>query len=199
MKPVKVVRKYRGRFLSTYEVHYETDGEEYTHEMVSRKGSLHDPDPLDTLTIGEGITGVICLVFNKTHNSICLIQEYRPAANAWVCEIPMGCKKQDETIEEAALRETTEETGLTDLTIIKTLKPVFTNPSITDAKTVTVILEADGEPTYQSHNNEHIMPLWLPIEKVKQLLNHEHCPPMGSTTQSLLYAVISDPLFYTNC
>lgn len=191
MKPIKIVRRHKGRFLSVYDVHYETGDKEHVHEVVSRKGTTNDPELLDLANIGDDVTGVVCLVLNEAHDSVCLVQEYRPAVNAWVCDLPMGMIDPGETPEEAAVRETQEETGLENIKVVKTFKPTFTNPSMSDSKAMTVVLQASGEPKFTAVAHEHIAPLWLSIQKVKQLLFHENCPPMSGRAQSLLLALIA--------
>lgn len=191
MKPIRIVRRHKGKFLSVYDVHYETGDKEHVHEVVSRKGTAHDPEQLDLTNIGDAVTGVVCLVLDETYDSVCLVQEYRPAVNAWVCDIPMSMIDPGETPEQAAIRETKEETGLEDVRVIKSFKPTFTNPSMSDSKAMTVVLQAHGEPRYINTEHEHIVPLWLKISKVKDLLFHENCPPMSGRAQSLLLALIS--------
>ncbi|MBD5584974.1 MAG: NUDIX hydrolase [Clostridia bacterium] len=203
MKPIRIVRKHKGKFISVYDVHYETGGKEHVHEVVSRKGTVRDPEPLDLTNIGDAITGVVCLVLNDTRDSVCLVQEYRPAANAWVCDLPMGMVDPGETPEEAAVRETKEETGLDGIKVLKTFKPTFTNPSMSDSKAATVVLQASGNPRYVSTEHEHIAPLWLDIFKIKELLFHENCPPMSGRAQSLLLALVASygfggPCMFTN-
>lgn len=190
MRILKISRKHKGSHLSLYNVTYETHGIEYNHETVSRRGTTWDPTPLDVMNIGQDIDGVTCIVLNKNHDSICLIQEYRPAANAWVCDIPMGLIEHHETPKQAAIRETIEETGLTDLKVLNVLKPVYVNPSYSDSRVVTVVLETDDTPAF---NENHIVPLWFEIKKLKRLLLHRNCPPMSSKAQSVLYSLAMAP------
>lgn len=184
MQLLRINRKYKGQYLSLYNITYELKDQVCEQETISRKGTQRSPDVLDLSNIGETVDGVSCIIINKTHDAICLLQEYRPAANVWVCDIPMGMIEDFETPEEAAVRETKEETGLHDITVLKTLPASYVNPSFSDSKVSTVIMEASGE----THINEDkIVPLWLPLTKIKPLLAHPNCPPMSSKTQIVLY------------
>lgn len=191
MQIKNIQRKHKGNYLSLYHVTYEAGNTEHVQETVSRRGTYFDPEILSQENIGSKIDGVNCLIFNKQHDAICLIQEYRPSADTWICDIPMGIVEQNETPEQAAIRETTEETGLENIRVLNTLKPVFVNPSISDSKTITVILEAEGKPQF---NETCIVPLWLEIKKIRKLLTHQNCPPMSARAQSVLYllAVTND-------
>lgn len=184
MQLLRVNRKYKGQYLSLYNIAYELKDQIYEQETISRKGTQHIPDMLSLSNIGTTTDGVSCIIMNKAHDAICLIQEYRPAADVWVCDIPMGLIEEDETPEEAAIRETKEETGLNDVTVLKTLPSSYVNPSFSDSKVSTIILEASGET---SINEDKIVPLWLPLTKIRPLLTHPNCPPMSSKTQIVLY------------
>lgn len=186
MRILKITRKYKGRYQSVYDVTYEIDGKAHEHETVSRKGTLRNPNMLDFSNIGETVDGVACIVLNERRDAICLIQEYRPAANTWICDIPMGLIEPGESPENAALRETREETGLADVRVLNVLRPTFVNPSVSDSKAVTVVLEARGETKFAE---DRIVPMWFELKKIKALLTHENCPPMGSKAQTVLYAL----------
>lgn len=186
MRILRITRKYKGRYQSVYDVTYEIDGKAHEHETISRKGTLRNPDVLDLSNIGETIDGVTCIILNERHDAICLIQEYRPAANAWICDVPMGLVEPGESPEDAALRETTEETGLADARVLNVLKPTFVNPSVSDSKSVTVVLEAKGDTRFAE---DRIVPMWFELKKIRALLTHENCPPMSSKAQAVLYAL----------
>lgn len=186
MRILKITRRYKGRYQSVYDMTYEIDGKSHEHETISRKGTLRDPDMLDLSNIGETVDGVVCIILNERRDAICLIQEYRPAANAWICDIPMGLIEPGESPEDAALRETKEETGLADARVLNVLKPTFMNPSVTDSKSVTVILEAKGETKFVE---DRIVPMWFELIKIRALLTHENCPSMSSKAQTVLYAL----------
>lgn len=186
MRILKITRRYKGRYQSVYDVTYEIDGKSHEHETISRKGTIHNPDVLDLSNIGETIDGVTCIILNERHDAICLIQEYRPAANAWICDVPMGLVEPGESPEDAALRETMEETGLADARVLNVLKPTFVNPSVSDSKSVTVVLEAKGDTRFAE---DRIVPMWFELKKIRALLTHENCPPMSSKAQTVLYAL----------
>jgi 8-oxo-dGTP pyrophosphatase MutT (NUDIX family) len=66
------------------------------------------------------------VVLRKTNNKIEILLVYSPPHKAWV--LPKGHIDKGETIEEAAIREVKEETGLEDFEIVSKLG-IVTRPS----------------------------------------------------------------------
>jgi ADP-ribose pyrophosphatase len=84
----------------------------------------------------QGIAGIAVMPV-LPNGKICLNRNYRHATRSWEYELPRGCVNPSETVEEAAFRETREETGMvlgelvllgktnTDSGITNTVSPVF--------------------------------------------------------------------------
>ena len=84
--------------------------------------------------------------------SIVLIEQYRPAVNDWVLEIPAGVIDPGEKAEEAARRELEEETGLRASRLVR-VSSGYVSPGYSTEK-MTLFLAPDpeeGEPRREEH------------------------------------------------
>lgn len=80
-------------------------GAKGTYDRLIWRGSLQGP-------VGAAVLPVL------PNGKIVLNLNYRHATRSWELELPRGGKKQNETLEEAALRELSEETGLEASTLL---------------------------------------------------------------------------------
>ena len=174
MKATNIRLIHRGQFLCYYEIEYtDKNGNHKTYEMVSKSGSLHLNREVLTLdTIGKETKAVVILVFNKDHNKILLSKEFRMGVNQYVYSCPAGLIDPGETVEEAAIRELREETGLEVIRIIDKLKPTFTCAPVTDELTNLIIVEADGEITGSDSIYEEIHSNWYTKDEAINMLNN---------------------------
>ncbi|MCE4620388.1 MAG: NUDIX hydrolase [Desulfurococcales archaeon] len=84
--------------------------------------------------------------------SIVLIEQYRPAVDDWVLEIPAGVIDPGEDAEEAARRELKEETGLRTSSLVKVASGYVSPGYSTEKMTLFLALDPEeGEPRREEH------------------------------------------------
>ncbi|KAL9643450.1 hypothetical protein ABK040_010065 [Willaertia magna] len=142
----------------------------------NEKGELREWDAIERTTKKSNFDGVDIIAFMKDketkENYLILIEQFRPPCNKYVIEFPAGLIDENETPEEAAIRELKEETGFEVNKIISSSAPLALEPGLTNATTGVVIvdvvpLENKGElPKQQLDEGEHII---LHLIKVKDL------------------------------
>ena len=109
MKFVSMKKVHGGKFLSRYDIVYETiDGGRKNYEMVSRSGDrtefhqLHDHDP----------EAVIMIMHDPSGEKILINREFRLAMGEFIYNFPAGLVDEGEDWDTSAARELREETGL---------------------------------------------------------------------------------------
>ena len=109
MKFVSMKKVNGGKFLSRYDIVYETiDGGRKNYEMVSRSGDrtefhqLHDHDP----------EAVIMIMHDPSGEKILINREFRLAMGEFIYNFPAGLVDEGEDWDTSAARELREETGL---------------------------------------------------------------------------------------
>ena len=108
MKFVSMKKVHGGKFLSRYDIVYETiDGGRKNYEMVSRSGDrtefhqLHDHDP----------EAVIMIMHDPSGEKILINREFRLAMGEFIYNFPAGLVDEGEDWDTSAARELREETG----------------------------------------------------------------------------------------
>lgn len=161
----KIQTIHAGRHLHVHALDYIlSDGRTKTYEITSAQKAL-SPD-----TLGRTCNGVTLLVQNPDRTRILLAQEFRLGVGRVVLNSIAGYIDPGETPEQAALRELREESGLTDVRIIKTLPMAFPCPSVTDMAISLVICQASGEPIPSDNPAEPIQARWFSRAELESLL-----------------------------
>ena len=141
----KIVKRVGSRFLSFYELEaVHRDGSVSPYYMVSRNPNA---DTLKAVTQKNSPDGVV--IYSLYQDKVVLVRQYRYPIGGFVYEFPAGLVEPGEDMEQAAIRELYEETGLT-LTPIPGgcySRPFFTTVGMTDESCGTVFGRCTGTPT----------------------------------------------------
>lgn len=127
------------------------DGQEFERDIVRSPGAV----------------AVVPLLFDPEGNpSVILVEQYRPALDTTVVEIPAGMRDVDgEPAETTARRELIEEAGL-DAGRIEHLLDMYPSPGMTDSVT-SIFLATDCSPAeqdLQGPEEDHLVVLHLPLD-----------------------------------
>ena len=153
MRHLKVVSKswqYTGDWIRTGLITYnDSSGGERKYETVertTRKGELDGVDVLAFLTSNR-------LIMKGRH--LILVLTYRPPVDRICIEFPAGLAEENETAEEAGLRELREETGFIGTSTGSMSPELFLDPwkSSENTKLVTVTVDGDDERNYENTVN----------------------------------------------
>lgn len=178
----KMEKKLDGRFITRYDITYETvDGKEKVYEMISRDrnitqfGQLHER-PVDA---------VVLIMHDETGEKILLNCEFRLAVGECVYNFPAGLIDEGETPEQSAKRELKEETGLDLITITDVLGESYSAVGFSNEKNACIVGVAAGEFAPSTSTVEEIEAAWYTKEEVRKLLAKEK---FAARTQGYCYA-----------
>lgn len=166
MKFLKFEKVKDGKYLKNYEITYQNKaGKLKRYEIVSRKELKSIED------IGQKPSGVSIIA--TSGEKMLLLHEFRMGINQTIYNLCAGMIEENETIEECIVRELYEETGLSVKSIKKILPPSFAAVAISDTTTYIALVEAEGEISDHSSDNEEIDARFYEKEEVKKLLETE--------------------------
>jgi ADP-ribose pyrophosphatase len=144
-------------WLNLFDVRYEaaTAPEKYW-QMASRQnepkcitGSYQRPD------------AVVIVPFHTARNKMVIIREFRVPLDDYEYGFPAGLVDKGESVEQAARRELTEETGLTVSRFIKVSPPIYSSAGMTDESVAMVYVECEGEPSNSANTDSEIIEIQL--------------------------------------
>ena len=141
----KIKKQAGSKFLSYYELEaIHRDGSVSPYYVASRNPDIYT---LKAVTQENPPDGVI--IYGLYQDKVVLVRQYRYPVGGYVYEFPAGLVEPGEDMEQAAIRELYEETGLT-LTPIPCGcfgRPFFTTVGMTDESCGTVFGRCAGTPT----------------------------------------------------
>ncbi len=177
MKFIKLEKVKDGKYLKNYEITYlNKAGKEKKYEIVSRK-ELKGVDD-----IGKAPSGISIVAFHD--EKLLLLREFRMSVNRTIFNLCAGMIEEGETIEECIRRELYEETGLSVKQIRTILPPSYAAVGISDTKTYIAIVDAEGEFSDHTSENEMIQAQFYTKEEVARLLETEE---FSSRSQIIAY------------
>jgi ADP-ribose pyrophosphatase len=95
----------------------------------------------------ESPDAVVIVPYHLATEKLALIREYRVTLGGYQYGFPAGLVDPGESIQEAAVRELEEETGLQTLAVIGASPPVYSSPGVTDESVAMVFVTCKGEPS----------------------------------------------------
>lgn len=181
MKYKGIVKKEEGKFITRYDITYETkDNQEKIYEMISRQKDL---DSFDKLHDKEA-DAVVVIVTDEKEEKILINKEYRMAVGDWVYNFPAGLIDPGETPEESARRELWEETGLELYEITDYIGPSYSAVGFSNEINVCIVGKARGEFRESTSTLEEIIPGWYTKAEIRALLKSAR---FAARTQAYCY------------
>lgn len=178
MSRIKNIKKCTDtRFLNFYELSAERrDGAVYPYYMSSRAKDSQDLKINTRINTPDGV--IIYSLYGEKQDRVVLVRQYRYPIDDYIYEFPAGLVETGEDMQNAAVREMYEETGLnfTPLTVPQEYhKPFFTTIGMTDESCGTVFGYASGTPTnHHQEASEDIEIVLADREECKRILKEEH-------------------------
>lgn len=186
MEFIKLEKVKDGKYLKAYELTYKNKaGNEKKYEIVSRN-ELDDISKVGTIPSGVSIIATC-------NGKLLLLHEFRMGVNRTIYNLCAGMMEKDETIEDCIRRELQEETGLKVKKIHKILQPSFSAVAISDTTTYIAFVEAEGEFSDHTSDNEQIDAKFYTKEEVAELLETE---PFSSRAQLAAFFFCNGGLDY---
>lgn len=181
MKYISVERGERGRFITRYNVTYETElGNRKVYEIISRNNDIKGFEDLHN----NSADAVVIIAHDRSHEKILINREYRMAVGEWVYNFPAGLIDAGETPEVAAKRELWEETGLTLDTIEDVIGESYSAVGFSNEKNMCVVGIASGEFKVSTSDVEEIEAGWYTKAEVRELLKEYR---FAARTQAYCY------------
>ncbi len=181
MKYLGMRKVHEGRFITRYDVDYETaDGQMKTYEMISRNPDMKDLKDLNN----PKVDSVIIIATDETDSRILLCREFRMAMGVFIYNFPAGLIDPGETPEESARRELWEETGLTLTRVDDVIDYSYGAIGFSNERNICISGRAAGEFARSTSSFEEIKAGWYTPEEVMDLIRRE---PFAARTQAWCY------------
>ena len=176
-KHIRSVRQVtQNRFLNFFEIEaVKRNGDKFPYYMASRAKTA---DELYMNMEDKGPDGVtIFALYGENRDQVVLVRQFRYAVGGYVYELPAGLVEQGENIHEAAVRELTEETGLS-LQVVRTEawqdRPYFMTDGMTDEACSYIYGTCSGElSTKGLEDTEDLQVLLADRKEAARILREE--------------------------
>ena len=181
MRFKKITKKEEGKFITRYDLTYETvDKKEKVYEMISRNNHLTNYEELH----GDSPDAVVIIALDETGDKILLNKEFRLAPGCFVYNFPAGLIDEGEQPEESAKRELWEETGLELYEIEDKIGLSYSAVGFSNELNVCITGRARGEFHASTSTVEEIEAAWYTREEVRELLKTQR---FAARTQAYCY------------
>ncbi|XP_064095277.1 uncharacterized protein LOC135207474 [Macrobrachium nipponense] len=159
----------RGKWLALHNYHWQDqNSKERVWEVVSR--TTRKEQPHDVVAIVATVTG------DSIPKSLILVKQFRPPLKNYTIEVPAGLVDDNESAEDAALRELKEETGYTGV-ITGISGIVALDPGISNITMKIVSVKVDGSASVNQNvskvcgvDGEHTEVLLVPLSSLQSAL-----------------------------
>lgn len=167
MKFKGIQKKEEGKFITRYDVAYETaDNREKIYEIISRNKQL---DSIEALN-GCRPDSVVIIATDESGQKLLINKEFRLAVGDWVYNFPAGLIDEGEEPVESAKRELWEETGLELYEIDDFIGPSYSAVGFSNEINVCVVGKARGTFRPSTSTAEEIEPGWYTKAQLRELL-----------------------------
>ncbi|XP_019633928.1 PREDICTED: ADP-sugar pyrophosphatase-like isoform X2 [Branchiostoma belcheri] len=167
---IKEETVYQGEWLSLGVTTYQDpQGQHRTWETVRRTTRC---DGYKT----DGATVVAVLKRALHYDQLILVQQFRPAINAYTLEFPAGLCDAGESVEDCAIRELREETGYTGQ-VIQVSPATCMDAGLSNCTTCLVTAQIDGDdivnirPKPHPEEGEFLKVLYFPMNELLTRIN----------------------------
>lgn len=193
-----IEKKAGSRFLSYYELEaIHRDGSISPYYVASRNPN---PQTLKAVTHENKPDGVV--IYGIHGDKVVLIRQYRYPIGDYIYEFPAGLVEPGEDMEQAAIRELYEETGLrlTPIPAGSYGRPFFTTVGMTDESCGTVFGRCEGEPTsIHQEATEEIQVVLADREECRRILREENVAVQCAYMLMHFIASQEDPFRFLDC
>lgn len=192
----KIEKKVGNRFLSYYEMEaIHRDGSISPYYMASR-----DPDPAALTAVTHKVRPNGVTIYSLMDGKIVLVRQYRYPIGGYVYEFPAGLVEPGENVQEAAVREMYEETGLTlELIPSEFGRPFFTTDGMTDESCSLVFGHCHGTPTSEhQEDSEDIQVILADKEGCRRILQEENASIQCAYMMMHYISCEGDPFAFLN-
>lgn len=147
----------------------------YKLKLINRKGNPKDyfvasrrkKEKLTCFTHDHSICDGVMIIPVTEEGEVVILRQYRPAIGDYLYELPAGMIDEGESIEEAAIRELFEETGLRCKSYELVLKPSYSSVGISDESTAVVKMVVEGDISIENiEDNEDIDVFKIKFNKI---------------------------------
>ena len=199
MERIRGIRKQTdNKYLNLYEQDaLFRDGSAAPYYVASRR---KDVAQLRSVTHDSMPDGVILYgVYGENRDKVVLVRQYRYPVDGYVYEFPAGLVEPGENMQDAAIREMFEETGLqfTPVDGGSYCRPFFTTVGMTDESCGTVFGYCSGQPTNANQEgSEDIQVILADREECRRILKEEKVAIMCAYMLMHFIASPGDPLAF---
>ncbi len=111
---------------------------------------------------------VSSIVFNRDTNKWMMVREFRHGINKYIYEFPSGTVEENETQEDAIIRELKEELGVTNVSIIEKLFEGCPNVAMFNNKWTFFYCEVSGKDKQKLDKFEDVEPVEMRLNEIEE-------------------------------